>query len=154
MSEPNNFCGRCGEKLDTNNNFCPKCGISVHLAESNKEEQIKQTSTTSINPTNEENKVEASDSRAIAMGLAGFFIVLIGMGIIANSLYMPTLIAGQYMILGLFVAVIGGLTVYGGSRTIKKNKSDSSHASNFLVWFIVPAIISIIKEQTQRARAH
>lgn len=29
MSESNNFCGKCGKKLDPNNNFCPKCGLPV-----------------------------------------------------------------------------------------------------------------------------
>ena len=40
MSESNNFCGKCGAKLDPNNNFCPKCGLSINTTETTPERDI------------------------------------------------------------------------------------------------------------------
>ncbi|MBC8501593.1 MAG: hypothetical protein H8D35_00510 [Nitrosopumilus sp.] len=112
ITSEGSFCGNCGKSLKQGTNFCPSCG--------NKKKKIP-----SSNKQMDTNKIERTESMlgAIFLGIVGFAVLLIGFGIVASSLEMPAMFAGQYIILGLFVVIIGGVIMYGAKRMVKKKKS-------------------------------
>jgi hypothetical protein len=129
-STTQNTCVKCSANLELNSNFCSKCGFSVNSMseEKNSNTNSKDRKKQSKNnfPSGIPREVierEESVVNAIAVSIIGIIALLGGIAITLWSLSMPMIIAGQYMILGLFVMVIGGLIMYGGKRLIKKKKS-------------------------------
>lgn len=124
-------CVKCGANLELNSNFCPKCGFSVissvteeKNSSANSKDQKKQSESNVLREIPRE-VIEREESivNAVAVSIIGIIVLLGGAAITIGSLSMPMIFAGQYMILGLFVMVIGGLILYGGKRLIKKKKS-------------------------------
>ncbi len=116
MSESNTFCVKCGAKLELNNNFCPKCGSSV-LSDVTKKETITKK------PISKK-KSDTILTKMYLLVCVGLFIILLGTLIISAAMEMSVLFAGQYLILGLFVCVMGGVIMYGATR-IGKKKSEN-----------------------------
>lgn len=138
-----NFCGKCGSDLGLDNNFCPKCGTPIISDTSNKEtnrartiKQKKRGILWYILPIilgiipgiigylilRKKDPILAKTS--FILGIGG---TIIGMGtsIVLYSLELSVLIAGQYLILGLFVCVIGAVICYGAIRLGKKKLKDT-----------------------------
>lgn len=66
--------------------------------------------------------VENTSMTQILVRVSGSIVLIIGFVIVIWSLSVPMIIAGQYMIVGLIIVLLGGLTIYGGYR-MKKGKN-------------------------------
>ena len=56
--------------------------------------------------------------------LLGIAVIIVGLATTNSALNMPLIIAGIYLILGLFITVIGGLMTWGGYRKYRKYRKD------------------------------
>lgn len=65
---------------------------------------------------------ENSSITPILVKISGTIVLVVGFVIALWSLSVPMIIAGQYMIVGLIIVLLGGLTIYGGYRMKKGEK--------------------------------
>ena len=102
------FCVKCGNNMGSNN-FCSKCGQSNVISN-------KVMSNNKNNPKSNRSKKIGK----IILYILGLLVINSGLGFFIYSIDLPAIIAGQYLILSLFIIVIGGVLIYAGKR-IKYN---------------------------------
>jgi hypothetical protein len=112
-NEVKKHCSSCDSIVENYAEFCSSCGKVL-------EDTLKQESKR-MEHTNE---VKKTDRKVLGIGLAvvGVFIIIIGFSILQGALNMPQIFAGQYILLALFVLVIGVMTMYAGKRVARKKK--------------------------------
>lgn len=102
------FCWKCGSALQADQNFCPKCGVS-------KTQKSEQRSGHKLSKSSD------NFTTSLYVGFLGAVVLFFGIIIMVWSLTLPMILAGQYMILGILVLVIGGVIVFGARRIRTKN---------------------------------
>ena len=112
------FCSNCGNPI-TSENFCPKCGHQINSKSNSK--STKPKIPTPMNQNANYGKVRAANKFVAAIvGIFGIAVFFIGIALLSSSLEMPAIFAGQYLIFGLFVMIIGAVIIYVASRIGKK----------------------------------
>jgi len=113
FSDDKKHCSSCNNIVENNAKFCSSCGNVM-------EDVLKQES----KRMEHANEVKQADRKVTGIGLilVGLFILLVGFGILISAMEMPTIFAGQYVLLAVFVLVIGVMTIYAGQRVSRKKK--------------------------------
>ena len=124
-STENSFCGNCGNNVGSND-FCSKCGQSNTASKSNlfcgNCGKIKNQNEPCL-ACGDENHSKGKTSKKIGkiiLYLLGLIVIIFSLILFAAIMDLPIIFAGQYLILSLFVLVIGVVLMYAGKR-IKYN---------------------------------
>ena len=103
------LCGKCGKMVNDDVKFCPFCG--------------KKTKSNKSKKQGDQNKIKRSDvagADSVMVKLVACIVIALGGILLASTVNMAQFYAGQYVMLGLFVIIIGGLLFYASGRMKKK----------------------------------
>lgn len=118
------FCGSCGNNMGSNN-FCSKCGQSNVISSPNSFcgncGNVKNLNGQChiCNNNNSGGKTSKKIGKII-LYLFGLIVIISGIIFFAFSMSLPAIFAGQYLMISLFILVVGGILMYVGKR-IKSN---------------------------------
>ena len=117
----NSFCGKCGKDMGSDS-FCSKCGQSNQspnltsfcgkCGNIKNQNEICQTCDGKNNSTGKKSKKVGK----VILYLFGLIVMIIGLIFFGATMNMPMIFAGQYLMLSLFILVIGGIIIYAGKR--------------------------------------
>ncbi len=117
----NSFCGKCGKDMGSDS-FCSKCGQSNQspnltsfcgkCGNIKNQNEICQTCDGKNNSTGKKSKKVGK----VILYLFGLIVMIIGLMFFGATMNMPMIFAGQYLMLSLFILVIGGIIIYAGKR--------------------------------------
>lgn len=103
------FCWKCGSSIESSQNFCSKCGAS------------RTPSSEQNSSRTPSKKSSGTSTTSVFVAIVGVIILIFGILITAWSMTLPMILAGQYIIVGMLVLVIGGAIIFGASRIKKRN---------------------------------
>ena len=117
----NSFCGKCGKDMGSDS-FCSKCGQSNQspnltsfcgkCGNIKNQNEICKTCDGKNNSTGKKSKKVGK----VILYLFGLIVMVIGLMFFGATMNMPMIFAGQYLMLSLFILVIGGIIIYAGKR--------------------------------------